>query len=158
MSTIGVGVSIVWVLGSLGGKVSSLSSLDGKGLGGGDSSISVGSQTDGGVSTIVRSIVELGIGISLSLTLANDMSTIGVGVSVVWVVKGLGGQVGCLSKLDGESLGGGDGSVGISGQTSSGMGVSIDVWASIQELSIRLGNCDGSESEKSNLLMLNKYT
>ena len=145
-------------MGSLGSKVSSLSSLDGKGLGGGDSSISVGSQTDGGVSTIVRSIVELGISISLSLTLANDMSTIGVGVSVVWVVKGLGGQVGCLSKLDGESLGGGDGSVGISGQTSSGMGVSIDVWASIQELSIRLGNCDGSESEKSNLLMLNKYT
>jgi hypothetical protein len=81
----------------------------------------------------VGSTVEKGwVGLSLSLTLADEVSS----VDSVGVVSSLGGEVGSLGLLDSQGLGGGDGSVGVGSQTKRGVGVGVV--GSIVELGISL--------------------
>ena len=148
----------VWVAGGisvgLGGKVGSCGLLNGKGWCWGESSISISGQADGcvGVGEVGISIEVLSISLwsSLSLTLSNKVS------SVVSVTEGgnssLGSKVLGFGSLNGESVSGDKGAIGISGQTKSGVCITI-VWASNEVLciSFRLCYCNSSKNENCNL-------
>lgn len=153
ISSINVGSS-----GSLGGEVLGLSNLDGVGLGGGNSSVGVSGQTEGGVgsSNVGRSVEVLGISLGLSLALADKVgtiSTIGIGISSIGIrsIGSLSGKVLGLGSLDGEGVGGDNSSVGVGGESGGGVGAGVSVSKQVLGISLRLGNCESSEEENCNL-------